>query len=166
MKAVYGLYADPQTAQRAVNSLRAAGIADRDITVISSEPFEEYEFSHRDKTTWIGWIALGGAVFGLAFGTWLTRLTESSWPLSTGGMPIIAMWPNLIITFELTMLSAVLATFASMLVTTKLGRRRPALYDPAVADGFILVGVEGSPAPGDLRRALQIEGATRVRTID
>lgn len=134
--------------------------------MISSEPFEEYEFSHRDKTTWIGWIALGGAMCGLAFGTWLTRLTETSWPLPTGGMPIIAMWPNLIITFELTMLSAVLATFASVLVTTKLGRRRPALYDPAVADGLILVGVEGSPAPGDLQRALQIEGATRVRTID
>ena len=27
-------------------------------------------------------------------GYWLTRTTETSWPLPTGGMPIVAMWPN------------------------------------------------------------------------
>ena len=43
MKAVYGLYRDGQAAQQAVNRLRAAGIADRDITVISAQPMEDYE---------------------------------------------------------------------------------------------------------------------------
>ena len=46
MTAVYGLYTTGDAAQRAVNGLRAAGYADRDITVISAAPMEEYEFSH------------------------------------------------------------------------------------------------------------------------
>ena len=72
VKAVYALYADPDAAQRAVDGLRAAGIAERDITVISSEPIEEYAFSQRDKATWLHWIAGAGGVAGLLFGTWLT----------------------------------------------------------------------------------------------
>ena len=63
MKAVYGLYRDGQAAQQAVNRLRAAGIADRDITVISAQPMEDYEFGHMDKATWMWWLAcLGGLV--------------------------------------------------------------------------------------------------------
>ena len=42
MTAVYALYATGDAAQRAVNSLRAAGYADRDITIISAAPMEDY----------------------------------------------------------------------------------------------------------------------------
>ena len=38
MKAIYGLYAHGASAQSAVDRLRAAGVADRDITVLSPEP--------------------------------------------------------------------------------------------------------------------------------
>ena len=48
MKAIYGLYDDPHVAQRAVDNLRAAGVADAEITVMSSEPFDHFEFGHRD----------------------------------------------------------------------------------------------------------------------
>jgi hypothetical protein len=60
MSAIYGLYPTPDAAQRAVNNLRAAGIDQAQITIISSEPFEEHEFAHRDQATAMGWIALGG----------------------------------------------------------------------------------------------------------
>src|SRR5438309_468410 len=85
-----------------LNNLRAAGVPEPQITVISSEPIEEYEFSHRDQATWLHWIAGGGGAIGLALGTWLTRMTELAWPLPTGNMPIVAWWPNLIVMFELT----------------------------------------------------------------
>ena len=57
MSAIYGLYSDPGVAQQAVDNLRAAGVSDADITVISSEPFEHYEFGHRDAKTAMPWIA-------------------------------------------------------------------------------------------------------------
>lgn len=167
MKSIYGLYPDPDSAQRAVNSLRAAGVRDGEITVISAEPFEEYNFSRHHKTTWLFWIAGFGGLVGLCFGSWLTSMAQKAWPLPTGGMPIVALWPNLIVIFELTMLSAILATVLTLFITTSLPRRRPRLYDPEVADGYILVGVEDTPSSsGDLQRALQINDAARVRTID
>src|SRR5262249_19413431 len=43
MKAIYGLYSDPESAQHAVESLRRAGVGDQSITVMASQPFEEYE---------------------------------------------------------------------------------------------------------------------------
>ena len=162
MKAVYALYPDPDAAQTAVDNLVAAGVDQRAITVISSEPFEEQPFSHRDRKTWMFWIAGAGGVVGLVFGAWLTAMTERDWPIPTGGMPIIAWWPNLIIVFELTMLFAVIATVMTLLVTAGLPRRKKALYDPAVSDGLILVGVENPRLPvNTLERALGGD----VRTI-
>ena len=158
MKAVYGLYEDGQTAQQAVNRLRAAGLADRDITVMSSHPMEDFEFGHMDKRTWMWWIACGGGLVGMSTGLGLSWLTETSWPIDVGGLPIFAWWPNLIITFELTMLGAILATVATLVVSARLGRPS-ALYDPAISDGMILVGVEGA-AENRLREVQDVLGAT------
>ncbi len=164
MKAVYGLYSDPDAAQRAVDALRAAGVADRDILVMSSEPFEEYEFSHRDKATWLHWIAGAGGASGCAFGYWLTSTTEQLWPIKTSGMPIVAGWPNAVVIFELTMLGAILATVTTLFITAKLPNRGPRLYDPEVSDGYILVGVENPSDSARLESALAIDGG-RVRNI-
>jgi hypothetical protein len=165
VSAVYALFENPQAAQAAVDRLRRSGVADPAITVISGEPFEAFEFSHRDRPTWIFRIAVAGGFAGLAFGAWLTRLTEVSWPLPTGGMPIVAWWPNIVIMFELTMLSAILCTVATLLVTARLPRKRPAFYDVAVSDGLILVGVENPTAPRDtLERALTVPGI-QIKTL-
>ena len=166
VKSIYALFADPDAAQRAVDNLRAAGVADRDIVVISSTPFEEHEFSHRDKATWIYWIAGVGGAIGLCSGYWLTRMTELDWPLPTGGMPIVSMWPNLVIIFELTMLFAILATVVTLLITAKIPRGQPRLYDPAVSEGQILVGLEhpGNVPVDALQRALAGPGGPGLKT--
>jgi len=162
VSAVYALYSTPDAAQRAVNGLRAAGIGDDRITILSSEPIEQHEFAHRDKATWMGWIAAAGGVTGLAFAAWLTRMTELAWPLPTGNMPIVAWWPNLIIMFEMTMLFAILAAVITLLVTARLPGRRPALYDPDVMNGKILVGVENPRDAALVERAL---GAGEIRRL-
>lgn len=159
---VYALYPDGDRAQQAVNALRSAGVSDADITVISSEPMEHYEFGEMHRSTAMWTIASVGGVLGLLFGAWLTRFTELAWPLSTGNMPIVAWWPNLIIVFELTMLGAIVATVATVVVTCGLLRRRPALYDPAVANGQILVGVESPANSAAAERALAFDG-TQIR---
>ena len=166
MSAIYALYPTPDAAQRAVNNLRAAGVEDAQITVISSEPFEEHEFAERDKATWMGWIALAGAIAGLASATWLTRMTELAWPLPTGNMPIVAWWPNMIVMFEMTMLGAILATVLTLFITAKLPSRVPPLYDPEVTNGKILVGVQNPAAASvpALERALLAGGGELKRS--
>jgi hypothetical protein len=160
VSAVYGLYNDGHAAQRAVNALRSAGVDDRDIEVMSSEPMEHFEFGEMNKETRIWYIASLGGFVGVVFSTWLTRMTELAWPLPTGNMPIVAWWPNLIVIFELTMLGAILATVGTLIVAGGLLRPRPALYDSAVSDGKILVGVD-NPS-GDLAA---IEQALRAGAV-
>ncbi|MEZ5294627.1 MAG: quinol:electron acceptor oxidoreductase subunit ActD [Vicinamibacterales bacterium] len=163
---VYALYDDPEIAQRAVDLLRTAGVPDQDIVVMSSEPFEEFEFSHRDRADWLFWVAGLGGVAGLAFGQWLTSATQRAWPLRTSGMPIVAPWPNLVVIFELTMLGAMLTTVITLFITAKLPSRPSRLYDVEVSDGYILVGVKRSGAPADVvAQALEAAGPGRLKTL-
>ncbi len=167
MKAIYGLYSDPESAQHAVESLRRAGVGDQSITVMASQPYEEYEFSHRYKQTWLFWIAAGGGVLGLGAGVTLAYLTETLWPLVTGGMPIVAWWPNIIIMFELTMLGSILATVVSLLVMTELPTIRSGIYDPEISQGKILVAVE-NPGDGELsalERTFKASGVVEVKMV-
>jgi hypothetical protein len=146
MSAVYALYGNGHAAQRAVNGLRAAGVAADAITVITGEPIEDQKFFEEHKATWIWYIASFGGLFGMLASTWFTRMTELAWPLRTGNMPIVAWWPNLIVIFEMTMLGAILSAVATLIVTAGLMRKGPPLYDPAVTDGKILVGVQNPSA--------------------
>ena len=155
---MYALYADGEAAQQAVNRLRATGLADDEMTVISAQPMEDYEFGNMHKATWMWWIACGGGLLGMASAFGLAWLTEMSWPMNVGGLPVLAWWPNLIIIFELTMLGAILATVITLIVSAGLGRGGR-LYDPAVSDGKILVGVENPSGDIDrLEKALAAPG--------
>jgi hypothetical protein len=168
MTAMYGLYDQPQGAQRAFTALRRAGVDEREITVISAEPFEAFEFSERDKSLTLFRLAGVGGALGLVVGLLLTTGTERAWPLVTGGMPIVAWWPNIVITFELTMLGAILTTVASLLVAARLPAVKRSVYDPAVSDGKILVSVPvtADRTPDVIRRALEVGGAVAVKTAD
>jgi len=166
VKAVYALYPDGHAAQRAVDGLRAAGVADDDITVISSQPMEHFEFGHIGAKTRMWWIACGGALLGMSTAFGLAWVTEMLWPINVGGMPIFAWWPNLIIIFELTMLGAILSTVITLLVTAALPGSRNRLYDPEVTTaGKILVGVEAPPdsLAEALTQALQVTPDTTVK---
>ena len=165
MKGIYALYSSAESAQRAVDGLLAAGIADEKITIYSSEPMEEFRFGQRDRETWMPWIAVAGAGLGLSAGYLLTSLTQKAWPIITGGMPIVSNWTNIIIMFELTMLGAVLATVITLLTTAKLPTRQLEFYDPQVAAGKILIGVV-SPRDGELvERTLRGAGRGTLKIL-
>jgi Protein of unknown function (DUF3341) len=157
MKAIYGLYPDPDSAQRAVDLLRGANVEDRSIVVLSSEPFDEYEFGQREHKTIMPWLAaLGGLVGGVgAFA--FVAFTQKAYPLPTGGMPIVSLWPNGIITYEFTMLGAVLATLVTLIITARSPRENAKLYDPEVSNGKILIGVVNPPEASQT----QLEGVLR-----
>ena len=167
MRAVYGLYTDGQSAQQAVNRLRATGIVDRDITVLSAQPMEEFEFGHMDKATWMWWFACLGGLLGMSAGYGLAWISEVSWAIDTGGLPVFAWWPNLIIIFELTMLGAIIATVVTLAISALLPSRGRTLYDPEVTDGKILVGVENPPEGSlpDLEQSLGAPPGARVKTV-
>lgn len=164
MKAAYALYSDPAHAQGAVDALRTRGTPDAAIVVLSAEPVEDWEFGQRDHKTAMRGIAVLGSVLGLAFGASLTSVTQLLWPLDTGGMPIVTLWPNLIITFEMTMLGAILATVITLIASGGLCKRLPPLYDPEVSEGKILVGV-ADPSDDEVPSLEQALAGGEFRTI-
>lgn len=168
MRTVCAIYDDPETAQRGYEALARCGLSATDITVMSSEPLHEAACGRDEGGTWMPWLAVFAAAVGGACGFWLTRTAQSSWPLQTGGMPIVTVPTNAIIIYELTMLGAIVGTFATFLVSAGLPSRRPRLYDPAVSEGKILVAVTnpGAISPDDLARRLRDTGPERVKTME
>jgi hypothetical protein len=80
-------------------------------------------------------------------------------------MPLVAPWPTGIITYECTMLGAVLTTIVALLIATRLPNWKPKLYDPEVSHGKILIGaLEASDSVrAELENRLRGSGAVKVK---
>ena len=111
---IYGLFPGPHSAERGMNALRAAGIAADKIVVLAPEPFEEYSFAQGERKTRMPWFAALGGLIGGTCGYLLGRYTQTAYPLITGGMPIVAAWPTGIVTYELTMMGAIVTTLITL----------------------------------------------------
>ena len=72
MKAIYGLYAHPIAAQRAFDQLKAVGVTEKRILILSSEPHEEYDFAKRDHKSYMTWIGALGGLIGMTTGYLMT----------------------------------------------------------------------------------------------
>jgi hypothetical protein len=164
-EAIYALYPDPDSAERAFNSLRRAGIEARKIAAISSEPFGEYEFGGADAATPMPWLAALGGLIGGVGGYALAALTQEAYLIPTGGMPMVTRWTNGIITCELIMLGAILTTLLTLLVGARLPNWFKQLYDPEISAGKILIGVVDPPRESrpELEKRLRDAGAAEIR---
>jgi hypothetical protein len=169
MKALYALYADPEDAQRAVDSLRAASselkFDSRRIVILSGEPHEGYQFADEHATgSPYRWAVLGAAVGGTC-GYLLTTLSQKSYPIFTGGMSLSPTWTNGIIVYEMIMLGAILTTLVVLLIGAGLPNFKGGLTDPEIGTGKILVGVVDPPenCKAELERRLQQAGASQVK---
>jgi len=163
---IYGLFPGPDSAERGMNALRAAGIARENIVVMSAEPFDEYSFTQTDHKTVMPWLAMLGGLVGGTCGFLLARYTQVAYSITVGNMPRVSPWPTAIVTYELTMFGAVITTVITLLITARLARRRPALYDPEISNGKILIGVvdPSDAARADLEKRLRGAGAEQVKS--
>jgi hypothetical protein len=167
MSAIYGVFSNAESALEAAFVLRSTSselrIRPESVTVISSEPIEEEIAASGQSHTWMPWIAVAGGVLGGTGGYSLAAFTQRTYPLPTGGMPIVAQWPTGIVMYELTMLGAILATIITLLITTKLPRYKHRIYDPAVSFGKVLVAlVDAREVQDRIRQKLHELGAEQV----
>jgi hypothetical protein len=170
MNAIYGLFSDSDSAQKALSALRSSSselqIKRESIRVISSEPLEE-EITGKEKHSLMPWIAVVGGILGGTAGYALAAFTQRTYPLPTGGMPIVALWPTGIVIYELTMMGAILATIVTFLITAGLPRYTRRIYDPEVSHGKILVALIDTDQElrAKLRQKLLEAGAEKVKEI-
>lgn len=165
--AIYGLFSDPGSADAGMRELHSAGVRAENIIVMSPEPFEEYEFAHADRKTTMPWIAALGGLVGGVSGYLLAWYTQVAYPshIMSGGMPLVSKWPSGIVTYELTMLGAIITTVITLLITAKLLHWKFDIYDPEVSYGKILIGVVDPSASSvsEYEKRLRAAGAEKVK---
>ena len=111
-------FSQPTEARQAIRRLIQAGIQPDSMEVMTSQPIHGEPFIPNMKPTKLRTWALCGAALGLLGGFSLATITALNYPLVKGGMPIVAPWTVGLITYETTMLGAVLATLVGLLVET------------------------------------------------
>jgi len=140
-----GIFKDVETAARAVDGLTKAGFSEETITSLTSAPYPDGVIVKTEQRTWFRWVSVAGGVFGACAGFLLAAGTAYMYPVQTGDKPIIAYYPTGIITYELTMLFAILGTIVGMFLEMKLPPRKDRPYDPAIGEGCIGISVYVPP---------------------
>jgi hypothetical protein len=161
-----GIFEDTETAVRAVENLVNAGFSKETITSLTSSPYPDGVLVNTKQRTWFRWISLAGGIFGAFAGFALAAGTAYLYPVQTGDKPIIAYYPTGIITYELTMLFAILGAIVGMFMEMKLPPWKERVYDPVIGEGAI--GISVCTTRDQLNRSCQAEtimqdsGALRV----
>jgi hypothetical protein len=142
--ALLGLFTSPDGAARAVEGLRSAGLGRAQYEILSDSPYPEGAFGEEPDEHRLYGFTLAGALIGLAVGLLVTIGTQLSYPLVTGGKPILSIPPMINVIFEGTMLGAIILTFIGVFVESRLPSFG-GLYDPRISEGYIGVAVQASP---------------------
>jgi hypothetical protein len=145
-------------AAKAVETLIREGFPEEEITSLTSVAYPEGVLVRTAERFWFRWAAVAGGVIGAIAGFGLAAGTALLYPVQTGDKPIIAFYPAGIITFELTMLGAMLGTIAGMFLEIRLPPRTARPYDPAVSGECIGISLVTTSAD-ELRRAEEIMDA-------
>jgi hypothetical protein len=163
MASVLGLFKDVDTAVAGADKLVEAGFPD--FEVLSGSPYPEGAFGEKPPKHRLFYFPLFGAVCGFTVGLLLTAGTQMSYPMVTGGKPILSLPPMAIITYEGTMLGAVLFTIIGVIFESRLPRPKLGLYDTRITEGWIGLMVTADEVQiGKAQKALQDAKAAEVKS--
>ncbi len=162
-----GLFHEATPTANTIEQLRAVGISDDQVTVMSGMPYRP-EMLGRPRHRGRVWrFAIVGALLGAATALFLTVGVWLLYPLVQGGQPITPIPPTLIIAFEVTMLGTMWASFLSMLFENRFPAFKSQLYDPRVTEGHIGVLLEVDEKLADQVEAiLKANGAHHFQRVE
>lgn len=161
---VLGLYSDANYAAEAGDSLQRLGISDNDYDFLTGAPYPEGAFGEKESSHRLYVFPFVGALCGLTAGILLTSMTQMAYPLVTGGKPILSLPPMAIVTYEGTMLGAILFTVLGIIFESRLPRPSLGLYDDRITEGYVGVLVECEPEEVDrVEQVLTQAGAEDVK---
>jgi hypothetical protein len=153
-----GEFRQKEAAVAAIRMLKANGIGPAFIDLFSEEPVE-LPRGVLDRPSSMSLAGVCGAILFGAAATAFIWWTQNNYRLPTGGMPVFSFWATGVITYEMTMLGAIVAIFGWFLWESGLLRRRDGLAPvPVVNPGSLCLrvrchGNEVSQADEAMRRA-------------
>jgi hypothetical protein len=116
-------FRDTSSLTTAIHSLRAAGVNTADLDVFSEEPIE-FPRGVLDRPSHMSLVSVLGAIILGSGATAFVWWAQNNYAVITGGMPVYSFWGTGVITYEMTMLGAVFATFGYFLWESGLIRKR------------------------------------------
>ena len=140
-RSVIGLFVAEDAAADALDGLKDAGFTQGEFEVLTGTPYPEGTFGEAEPTHKLFRFPLFGAAAGFTMGLGVTVATQLAFPLVTGGKPILAIPPMVIIMYELTLLGAILFTVFGIIFESRLPRLFMGAYDTRITEGYIGVAV-------------------------
>lgn len=138
---LFSEFRDKDAVAEAVMALRATGVKPVDIDLFSEEPVE-LRRGVLDRPSKMSLVSVLGAIAMGTTATVFVRWAQYNYEVITGGMPVFSFWGSGVITYEMTMLGAVLSTFVYFLWESGLIRKRDKTAPvPEVAPECICVRV-------------------------
>ena len=158
------LFQDPQQVADAMDELKKNEFPPQDLDIYSGSPFPEGTFGEHDPNHRLFMFPLVGALIGFSIGLLWTAGTQISYPIVTGGKPLLSIPPMTIIMYENTMLGAIIFTVLGVLFESRLPKRSLGLYDTRITEGYIGLVVD---CPADrvaqAEKVLTTSGAEEVK---
>ena len=135
------VFLDLAPAADAVDQLRALGVADDHMNVISGVPVTEAMLGRPSQWTNVPRIAGGGAILGFMGAIFLTFIIPYWYPvpIQVGTQAFTPGPPTIVLMFELTMLGMLLSTFLGVFLDSYFPNYRPMKYVKEVSDGKIAI---------------------------
>jgi hypothetical protein len=160
-----GLFQDPETALVAARKIKEAGLTTPEL--MSPVPMEGVEEVLGKKKSVIKNFTFFGALFGGIFGFAMAAGTAVLYLHPTGGRPIIAIPPFMIITYEMTILFGIIFTVLGFFVSSRLPAIQNRVYVPeAAVDKFVVaVPCEDQEKLKKAQSILSEAGAEQVREV-
>ena len=124
-----------------LRELLAAGVPVGRIETITPFPVHEALQLLKVPPSPLRYFTFTGALAGFGAGFGLTIFANLQWPIITGGKPIVALPPFMVIAFELTILLGAIASLLGFLHLTRLPAPQHIL-EPVAGDGRFVIGVE------------------------
>jgi hypothetical protein len=157
-----GLFTEPEQVAAAMYALRGVGFAARDLVVLSDAPYPEGTFGEEPVRHRLHVFPVVGAACGFAVGLLVTIGTQLSFPLVTGGKPILSIPPMLNVLFEATMLGAIIFTVLGVIFESRLPELANLPYDSRIADGYLGLSVRADGRLLEAETLLRQAGAVDV----
>ena len=161
---ILGLFNDANAAADAGDGLKSAGVSEDDYDFLTDAPYPEGAFGEREEKHRLYIYPFVGALLGLTSALLLTTMSQVAYPIVTGGKPIISLPPMAVVSYEGTMLGAILFTVLGIIFESRLPNLKQGLYDTRITEGYIGVLVNAEETQHDqVANVLNQAGAVDVK---
>ncbi len=148
------LFSEVDPAAEALERLKALGIAEADVDIISGTPFSEDVFGRTRVATRIPLYAGIGFLAGLVISLLLDFGTVIQYPLGVGNLPVYPIPTSLVLTFEISMLGLIVVAFLGVIWESAFPVLQPKMYRPEISDGRVALVFECPPEVHDQVHAM------------